>query len=85
VDVIHAAVSGHSTFVFAGGSLAPQQSGLFTAEVLYGTVRVQQSRRTLYAMTGDWLELAAIAGGLVALVIGWRNPRDFRIRPLARR
>ena len=63
VDVIHAAVTGHSTFVFADGSRAGAETGLFTAEVLYGTVRVQESRRTLYAMTGDWLELAAIAGG----------------------
>ena len=53
--------------------------------MLYGSVRVQESRRTLYAMTGDWLELAAIAGAVVALVVGWRNPREFRIRPRARR
>jgi hypothetical protein len=46
---------------------------------------VQESRRTLYAVTGDWLELAAMAGGVVALVVGWRNPREFRIRPRARR
>jgi apolipoprotein N-acyltransferase len=85
VDVVHAAVTGRSAFIDADGSMAAQQTGLFTAEVLYGTVRVQESRRTFYAMTGDWLELAAIAGGAVTLVAGWRNPRDFRIRPRARR
>ena len=85
VDVIHAAVTGHSTFVYASGTRAASQTGLFTAEVLYGTVRVQESRRTLYAMTGDWLELAAVAGAAVALVVGWRNPREFRIRPRVRR
>ncbi|MFH1330468.1 MAG: apolipoprotein N-acyltransferase [Actinomycetota bacterium] len=85
VDVIHAAVTGHSTFVSADGSRGGSETGLFTAEVLYGSVRVQESRRTLYAMTGDWLELAAIAGGALALVVGWRNPREFRIRPRARR
>jgi apolipoprotein N-acyltransferase len=85
VDVVHAAVTGHSTFVYADGSRDRAETGLFTAEVLYGSIRVQESRRTLYAMTGDWLELAAIAGGAAALVVGWRNPREFRIRPRARR
>ncbi len=85
VDVIHAAVTGHSTFVYADGGQSGAETGLFTGEVLYGNVRVQESRRTLYAMTGDWLELTAIAGAAVALIVGWRNPREFRIRPRARR
>lgn len=85
LDAIHAAVTGRSTFIGADGSRSSIQTDLFTAEVLYGAVRVQESRRTLYAMTGDWLELAAIAGGAAALVVGWRNPREFRIRPRARR
>jgi apolipoprotein N-acyltransferase len=48
-------------------------------------IRDRESRRTLYAVTGDWLELMAIGLAAVALVMGWRHPRDFRIRPLARR
>jgi apolipoprotein N-acyltransferase len=85
LDVAHVAVTGHSTFVYADGARARSQTGLFTAEVLRGVVRVQESRRTLYVILGDWLELAAIAGAAVALVVGWRNPREFRIRPRARR
>jgi apolipoprotein N-acyltransferase len=85
VDVVHAAVTGHSTFVYASGATASAETDLFTTDVLYGTVRIQEARRTLYAMTGDWVELAAIGLGLVALVVGWRHPRDFRIRPRARR
>jgi len=85
VDVVHAAVTGHSTLVKADGSLGRTKTGLFTGEVLHGTVRVQESRRTLYAVVGDWLEVVAIGVGVIALVVGWRNPRDFRIRPLARR
>ncbi len=85
VDVVHAAVTGHSTFIGADGSLGPAETGLFTDEVLYGTVSAQESRRTLYAAAGDWLELAAIGAAAVALVVGWRHPRDFRIRPMARR
>ncbi|OFW54521.1 MAG: apolipoprotein N-acyltransferase, partial [Actinobacteria bacterium RBG_16_70_17] len=85
MDVVQAAVTGHSTFIRADGSLEPAETDLFTAEVLYGSVSTQESRRTLYAVTGDWLELAAIAVAGLALVVGWRHPRDFRIRPLARR
>ena len=85
LDVIHVAVTGHSTFVYADGTREDDQTKLYTAEILQGTVRVQESRRTLYAMTGDWLQLAAIAAAAIALVVGWRNPREFRIRPQARR
>ena len=85
MDVVQAAVTGHSTFIRADGSVDPAETGLFTAEVLYGSVSTQESHRTLYAVTGDWLELAAIAVAALALVVGWRHPRDFRIRPLARR
>ena len=85
VDVVHAAVTGHSTLIRADGSLGPTKTGLFTGEILQGTVSTQESRRTLYVVTGDWLELAAMAAAGLALVIGWRHPRDFRIRPLARR
>lgn len=85
MDVAHAAVTGHSTTVQADGSLGPAETGLFTTEILYGMLNVQDSRKTLYAVVGDWLELAAMAAAAVALVVGWRHPRDFRIRPLARR
>ncbi|HSQ37951.1 MAG TPA: apolipoprotein N-acyltransferase [Acidimicrobiia bacterium] len=85
VDVVHAAVTGRSTFIRADGSLDSAATGLFTGEVLYGSVSTQESRRTLYTVTGDWLELAAIAVAGMALVVGWRHPRDFRIKPLARR
>jgi apolipoprotein N-acyltransferase len=84
VDVVHAAVTGHSTFVSAGGRIGAE-TGLFTEEVLTGTVRVQESGRTLYALAGDWLQLLAIALGLATAVLGHRNPRHFKIRPAARR
>ena len=72
--MVHAAVTGHSTFVDADGSRSGAETGLFTGEVLYGTVRVQESRRTLYAMTGDWLELAAIAAAAARAGGGLAQP-----------
>jgi apolipoprotein N-acyltransferase len=84
VDVVHAAVTGRSTFVSAGGGIGAA-TGLFTEEVLYGTVRVQESGRTLYALAGDWLQLLAIGVGLGAAVMGRHRPHHFRMRPAARR
>ena len=35
VDVVHAAVTGHSTFLYADGTRSGTESGLFTGEVIY--------------------------------------------------
>ncbi len=84
VDVVHAAVTGRSTFISAGGSIAPPTE-LFTADVIRGTVRVREGRRTFYAVTGDWLQLLAVLAAIVVLVTGFWSPRGFKIRLGARR
>lgn len=80
VDVVHAAVTGRSAIIRADGSVAGQTE-LFTEDVLQGTVNLQTSRRTVYAVTGDWLQLLMV---LVAIGVAVNSfggvARDFRIR-----
>ena len=67
VDVIHAALTGRSTIISENGSVGPT-SGLFTAEILTGEVRVQSSGTTLYTVLGEWPYVVAILWLLAALV-----------------
>ncbi len=62
LDVVHAAVTGKSAFISAGGGLSPT-TGLGTQEILYGSVDGLQP--SLYARTGDVLMIAFAAIGLV--------------------
>jgi apolipoprotein N-acyltransferase len=87
VDAIHAAVTGHSTLIRADGSVG-EKTPLFEGAVLTGTVNVQTSRRTFYAIVGDWVQVLAILAALVVLAgtVGGTGPsRDFKIRPERRR
>lgn len=68
IDIVVAAVTGKSTIVGADGSVGPT-TDLFESAVLTGTVNLHQGRRTLYAVAGDWLQLAAIAA-LGAVAVG---------------
>jgi apolipoprotein N-acyltransferase len=80
VDVVHAAVTGRSAIIRADGSVAGRTE-LFTEDVLQGTVNLQTSRRTVYAVAGDWLQVAMV---LVAIAVAGNSvggvSRDFRIR-----
>ncbi|HLA66007.1 MAG TPA: apolipoprotein N-acyltransferase [Acidimicrobiia bacterium] len=85
VDVIHAAVTGKSTIIRADGSMGAT-SELFTDDVVRGVVNLQTSRRTVYAVAGDWLQALAILVSLVVLIGTVGGPsRDFKIRPQRRR
>ena len=66
VDVMHAALTGRSTIIFNNGSVGPT-TGLFTAEILTGEVRVRSGSNTLYTVLGEWPYLVAILWLLVAL------------------
>jgi apolipoprotein N-acyltransferase len=72
VDVIHAALTGRSTIIFDNGTVGPV-TGLFTAEVLTGQVRVRSSGNTVYTTLGEWPYLLAILWFLAALLISYRN------------
>ena len=86
VDVVHGAVTGRSALIRADGSVG-ETTDLFTEVVLTGTVNLQGSRRTLYAVFGDWLQLLAILAGVIVLfgTLGGGPVRDFKIRPQRRR
>jgi len=70
LDVIHAAVTGKSTVISAGGSLQ-DVSGLGTEEIIYGAVAGRPDA-SIYAATGD---IVMIAAALIGLVTWWRARR----------
>lgn len=83
VDVVHAAVTGRSALIGADGTIRAT-TDLFTEDVLEGVVRSQLSRRTLYAVVGDWLQVLAMAVALLQLIGARRPQRGFKIRPEVR-
>jgi apolipoprotein N-acyltransferase len=72
VDVIHAALTGRSTIISDNGLVGPT-SGLFTAEILTGEVRVRSSGKTLYTTLGEWPYLLTIVWLLSVLVFRVRD------------
>ena len=70
LDVIHAAVTGKSTVIWADGSLQ-DVSGLGTQEIIYGVIAGRPDV-SLYARTGD---VVMIAAALIGLVTWWRTRR----------
>ena len=85
VDIVHAAVTGRSTLVRADGSVG-RKTDLFEEDLLRGMVNLQTSRRTVYSVAGDWLQVLAILGaiGVVAGTLGGGRTRDFKIKPQRR-
>ena len=67
LDVVHAAVTGKSTFIDSYGAYG-QTTGLGTEEVLYGVVTAGRTP-SIYARTGD---VVMIAAALVGIVTWWR-------------
>jgi apolipoprotein N-acyltransferase len=85
VDVVHAAVTGRSAIIRADGSISGQTE-LFTEDVLQGTVNLQTSRRTVYAVTGDWLQVVMVLAAIGVAINSFGGvSRDFRIRARHRR
>ncbi|HKZ29958.1 MAG TPA: apolipoprotein N-acyltransferase [Acidimicrobiia bacterium] len=74
VDVIHAALTGRSTIISNSGSVGPT-SGLFTAEILTGRVRVRASGNTLYTTLGEWPYGLAILW-LFVVVVAWAKHQE---------
>jgi len=70
LDVIHAAVTGKSTIIAAGGAIG-DETGLGTREILYGVV-AGRSQSSIYAATGDLLMYSL---ALVGVLTWWRAAR----------
>ncbi len=63
LDVVHAAVTGKSTFIDASGAYG-ETTGLGTEEILYGGVALGRTP-SIYARSGDILMIAAAVVGVV--------------------
>lgn len=74
VDVVHAAVTGRSAFVYADGRVEGL-TGLFEATTTDGTVLARTAGPTLYARWGDWLQVAIMILFPAAGIAGWRMER----------
>lgn len=85
IDIVHAAVTGKSTLIRADGSVT-RATNLFEEDLLRGRVNLQTSRRTVYAVAGDWLQILAILAALtiIGTTVGSGRSRDFKIRPQRR-
>ena len=75
-DVVHAAITGKSVFIQADGTLGPA-TGLLTAEILEGEIRMRTEGRTLYARFGDWLLFLAMAAAAAAVAIPGEGRPEF--------
>lgn len=65
-DLVHAAITGKSTYVFADGTTS-ERTELLEERVLYGRVQLRTDPPTIYTRFGDWVMLLALAGLAVAL------------------
>jgi apolipoprotein N-acyltransferase len=74
VDVVHAALSGTSGFIEAGGRLV-EQTGLFEATSLVHTINFSPSV-SFYARTGDWFAYLCVALAGVFLIGSARRGTD---------
>ena len=74
VDVVHAAVTGRSAFVYADGRVEGL-TDLFETATVDGTVRARVAGPTLYVRWGDWLQVAAMVAFLILAVRTWFTNR----------
>jgi apolipoprotein N-acyltransferase len=65
-DLVHAAITGRSTFITAAGMVG-EQTGLYTDEVLYGEVAIRSAGPTVFTRFPNWMMLLAIIGMMAAL------------------
>lgn len=75
VDLVHAAITGKSAIVHADGTVS-DETRAFNQEILTGEVGFRTAGLTLYARWGDWLQWAAVAMMVAALVL----PAEWRVR-----
>jgi apolipoprotein N-acyltransferase len=65
-DLVHAAITGRSTFITADGSVG-EKTGLYEEAVLYGNASMRAAGPTLFTRFPHWPALLALAAALVGL------------------
>ncbi len=75
-DVVHAAITGKSVFIKADGTLS-ESTGLLTAEILIGEIRLRTDGTTVYGRFGDWLLFLAMASAIAAIAIPGEGRPEF--------
>jgi len=75
-DMVHAAITGKSVFIKADGTLS-ESTGLLTAEILTGEIRLRTEGRTVYGQFGDWLLFLAMASAIAAIAIPGEGRPEF--------
>lgn len=75
-DLVHAAITGKSTFVSADGSIG-EKTGLLTREILIGEVAMRTGSKTVYARFGDWILFLAMAAAVAAVAIPGEGRPEF--------
>jgi apolipoprotein N-acyltransferase len=84
LDLVHAAITGKSTFITAGGEVGDTIE-LGDTGVLIDTVRFRDAGKTLYTLLGDWALYAALAGLALALLLPGGRPEPASARNEANR
>jgi apolipoprotein N-acyltransferase len=75
-DLVHAAITGKSTFIGADGSVG-DTTGLLTREILFGEVHMRTSGKTPYARFGDWVLFLALIAAVAAVAIPGEGRPEF--------
>ena len=65
-DVVHAAITGKSTFITAEGGVG-EKTELYTEDVLYGNVALRSAGPTVFTRFPSWVTLLALVGLVGAL------------------
>ncbi len=75
-DLVHAAITGRSTFIKADGSMG-EKTGLLTRELLVGEMNMRTAGKTLYARFGDWVLFLAILAAVAAVALPGEGRPEF--------
>ncbi|MGH9892473.1 MAG: apolipoprotein N-acyltransferase, partial [bacterium] len=67
LDVVHAAVTGKSTFITNGG-IIDDSTDFLEETVLYADIRLATGSPTLYTRWGEWVQALAMVGSAVILL-----------------
>lgn len=75
IDLVQAAITGKSAIITDGGEITAV-TGLYTEDVISGTVHYGTGRRTLSNLWGDWPATLAVAALVLSLAYRRMKPAD---------